>query len=241
MLKEIECYGLSDIGHVRANNEDLWIELPEYQFYALADGMGGHNAGEVAAKEAILELCDAIDKLFIENNKPSIEKAKQGIKQGVCASNRWVRSLSKEHSLLSGMGTTLCCTLILQETLIYTHLGDSRIYLFRKKLKQLSEDHTSTQQIFDPQTNQIRLKTVITQAIGTSSHVDPLIHTLSLENDDLILLCSDGLSDHLSDKEIEQFLKEPLSLKDLAHHLVDEAKEKGGKDNITVVLIRFKK
>lgn len=239
-FSEIESYGISDIGLVRPNNEDVWIELPEHQFYALADGMGGHNAGEVAAKEAILELCDSIHKLFSCSQNLTLEQSKEYLRLGIFNANQWVRSLAKDHASLSGMGTTLCCLFILKNDLVYTHLGDSRIYLFRKHLKRLTEDHTISQQVLDPSSMQLRLKTVITQAIGPTSHIDPLIKSLSLENNDLVLLCSDGLSDALSDQELEALLRENPKMKECAHLLIDRAKAKGGRDNITVVLIKFK-
>ena len=100
---EIESYGISDIGLARANNEDVWAELPSYNFYALADGIGGHQAGEIAAKEAVLELCDAVDEFFAKTPIPLVDTVSKTLKQGISNANTWVRSLAKEHPELSGM------------------------------------------------------------------------------------------------------------------------------------------
>ena len=104
---KIESYGISDMGFVRTNNEDVWAELPQYHFYVLADGMGGHQAGEVASKEAVLQLCDAIDFLFTQEKGISSEEAARGLRKGVAEANRWVYTLAQKHAELSGMGTTL--------------------------------------------------------------------------------------------------------------------------------------
>ncbi len=225
----IESYGISDIGLSRANNEDVFAELPEYHFYVLADGMGGHRAGEVAAKEAVLQLCDAVDTLFSEEKKPTPQQAIAGLKLGLAEANHWVYTLSRNHPELSGMGTTLCCFLLLDQLLIYAHVGDSRIYRFRKKIERLTQDHSFRQ----PQT----FKSMLLRAIGTTATVEPDVETLHVEEGDIYFLCSDGLTDYVSDAEIEKALKKFTNIKEACLELVEAAKTAGGNDNITILMI----
>jgi protein phosphatase len=242
---EVESYGISDIGLSRSNNEDVWAELPDIRFYALADGMGGHQAGEVAAKEAVLELCDIIDALFIQNPKPSAEKIAQILKQAFVDANQWVRSLAQQHPELAGMGSTLCCFSVLENTLIYAHVGDSRIYRFRNALTRLTEDHSLRQELLstgdldEEAANAFPFKNVITRAIGTNSLVEPHVATTPVQLDDIYFLCSDGLTDYASDDEIEAILKKNSSIKEASIELVETAKNAGGNDNITIVMIKI--
>lgn len=226
----IESYGISDIGLSRSNNEDVWAELPQYNFYVLADGMGGHRAGEVAAKEAVMQICDSIDALFSGEEKISLEKATAGLKKAFFEANRWVLTLSQNHPELSGMGTTLCCLLLLDHTLIYGHVGDSRIYRFREKLTCLTQDHSQRQSS--------TYKTMLTRAVGTTSSVEPDIHTTKIQQGDIYFACSDGLTDYVSEPEIENILKKAASIKEACFELVEAAKTAGGNDNITLVVIR---
>jgi serine/threonine protein phosphatase PrpC len=228
-LMIIESYGISDIGLSRANNEDVWAELPDCNFYVLADGMGGHQAGEVAAKEAVMEMCDAIDTLFAKKEPLSQSGVIAGLHRGIIAANTWVRTLAKQHPELSGMGTTLCCFCLFEETLIYAHVGDSRIYRFRKKLTCLTADHSVRQEN----------KSMLTQAIGTSSLLGPEIATAPVVIGDIYFLCSDGLTDYVADDEIETILQKSTSLKDAAIELVETAKAAGGNDNITILMIKL--
>ena len=242
---DIESYGISDIGLTRGNNEDVWAELPSYHFYVLADGIGGHQAGEIAAKEAVLELCDAIDGFFSKNTTPSVESASKVIRDGISAANSWVRRLAKNHSELSGMGTTLCCLLLLGETLLYTHLGDSRIYKFHGELERLTDDHSTLQKVvsrkdFDATGKPlVKFKNVITKAIGIADILNTEIKTLPVQKGDIFLMCSDGLTNCVKDPDIEQILKSVPSIKQAAIQLVEKAKIGGGNDNITIVIIKI--
>jgi protein phosphatase len=230
----IESYGISDIGLARANNEDVWAEIPEHNFFALADGMGGHQAGEIAAKETILELCDSIDDLFLNNPSLSVNTLIQGLRNGIKNANDWVRTLAEKHPHLTGMGTTLCCCLLFEHTLIYAHVGDSRIYRFRKNLKKLTEDHSRKQDT--PSKGE---KTVLTRAVGTLPDVKPDIETDLVQIGDIYFLCSDGLTDSVDEKEIEAILREGGPLREIAFNLVEAAKAGKGTDNISLVIIKI--
>lgn len=244
MLMGTESYGISDIGRSRQNNEDVWAELPDCNFYILADGLGGHQGGEVAAKEAVMGLCDAIDNLFLSKEKPSPSEAIAAIENGVKHVNKAIRSLALEHRELTGMGTTLCCFLLLENTLIHAHIGDSRVYRFRGKLERLTQDHSLRQKLLSSgdldETSAVKFpyKNIVTRAIGTTLSVQADIKTSPIEKGDIYFLCSDGLTDSLSDAMIEQILKNSSSIKDACLDLVEAAKTAGSSDNITVVMVR---
>lgn len=244
MSLEIESYGISDIGLSRSNNEDVWAELPAIHFYALADGMGGHQAGEVAAKEAVLEICDSVDALFTQDPNPSSEKITRILKQGFTDANHWVRSLANKHEELAGMGATLCCACIHNHTLIHAHVGDSRIYRLRKTLTRLTEDHSLRQKLLtagnltEKTAASFPFKNVITRAIGTNPSVEPDIKATSVQAGDIYILCSDGLTDYVSDNKIEAIVKKTPSIKEASIELVETAKAGGGNDNITLIMIK---
>lgn len=239
---KFESYGLSDIGCVRQNNEDVFAK--QHPFFILADGMGGHRAGEVAAQLTVQSLCSSA-AVFSEQ-KEDLGKKVFLLAKAIAEANQLIYQLSCEKEEYKGMGTTLCCLLFSFPQLIYAHVGDSRIYRFRQaRLTRLTEDHSLRHELIsrgalkEESSASFPYKNVITRAIGTSPDVEPAIHTDLLLPKDIYFLCSDGLTDHLSDKEIENIFLSSASLKNCAELLVNQAKEKGGNDNITVVIIRF--
>ncbi len=236
MTLSVETFGVSDIGLSRQNNEDVWAELLDDHFYVLADGMGGHLAGEVAAKESVLHFCDAVDKYFRSPTPPSVSSAKRYIGEAFISANSWIRRLSKDHPDLSGMGTTLCCLLLLGGKAIIGHVGDSRVYRYRKELMLLTQDHTRMQE--SPSKGRA-VKHMLTKAIGVSPAIEPDLLEAPAQKGDVYLLCSDGLHDALSDKQIEAIFRQSPSLKETALELIEAAKRGGGHDNITTLLIRI--
>ncbi len=249
MSLKVSAYGLSDIGLVRQNNEDVWDQLQEENFYVLADGMGGHQAGEIAAREAVNELCRSMKKVLKEGQrKKGFQEIREALKNAIQHVNDKIYQLSSESEVLRGMGTTLCCLYLHEEGLIYGHVGDSRIYRLRDKhLKLLTKDHSLLRelvelgQLTEKQAMEFLYKNIITKAIGTESSVEPTINIGDIHDQDLYLLCSDGLTDLLTKEEIEKILNRSQEIQSAAQHLVDQAKEKGGNDNITVVLILVQK
>ncbi len=242
MPLKLESYGISDIGLVRVNNEDAFAELPEAHFFALADGMGGHKAGEVAAKLTIMSLCKSI-----EDNPPlsSIEEVMELFHEAIIQANRIVYSMGSQNEKLGGMGTTLCCLKLFGTSIVYAHVGDSRIYRFRNhKLDLLTHDHSLKHQLIlkgelDEQSALLfPYKNIITRSIGTHAQVEPEIAASPFFPGDLYFLCSDGLTDYVSDQEISQVLEQESSIKDAADRMITLAKAKGGNDNITVVIIK---
>ncbi len=240
---KFESFGLSDIGPVRPNNEDVWAAKPEIGFFALADGMGGHQAGETAAKETIDSLTNKIAQIIrAEHSSDSIARR---LKEAIELSNQWVYRMSREYRAFAGMGTTLCCLCWTQEAVIYAHVGDSRVYRLRKdRLERLTEDHSllakweamgkKAQECETP----YPYKNVITRAIGTQPKANPEVAISPYEPGDLYFLCSDGLTDVLSDEEIKEILLQSPSLEKAAIELIQMAKIKGSHDNITVLMIQ---
>jgi serine/threonine protein phosphatase PrpC len=244
MSYEVKAAGMSDIGLIRENNEDVWNALPNQRFYILADGMGGHSAGEVAAREAVNALSTFVAK-HININAPAykLDEARSLILNAIKEVNAHVYKLGRRDNELKGMGTTLCCLHFHPKGLVYAHVGDSRIYRLRKrKLFQMTKDHSLLRELVDlgqiseRQAGGFLYKNIITKAIGTEPTVEPSVRFADILDRDLYLMCSDGLSDLLSQGEIEAILNEDLPLEQTAQRLVDSAKEKGGYDNVTVVL-----
>lgn len=239
MKYAFQIYGSSDIGLKRAKNEDVWVSLPDYRFFALADGMGGHNAGEIAAKQTIQSLSESIQYRFHSRwTRHSVYAIKQELLSSIQEANNRVFHLGKDHSAFKGMGTTVCCLYLYKHQAIFAHVGDSRIYLYRDQhLKKLTDDHSlikgANLDIPSP------YKHVITRAIGIQKQVEPEINDVKFQTNDLFFLCSDGLTDFLKEEEINQILKEELSLKTTVKKLIHRAKENGSHDNITVLMLKI--
>lgn len=239
---KVESYGLSDVGRVRPNNEDVFRALSEKQFYVLADGMGGHNAGEVAALKAVDTVCANVQG--IEENA-SVETTCNLLRAAVASANETVYTLSHQNKSYSGMGTTLSCFLLHGDALIYAHVGDSRIYRKRHKLEKLSEDHSlrhimlTSEDQPSPDLPALLFRNVITRAIGTHPYVIPDIGVISICPGDIFMLCSDGLTDFVPEEAIAEILNVRSTLEHTAERLIKSALEKGGNDNITVLLVKI--
>ncbi len=235
---KLESFGITDVGLIRSNNEDVWGVQPEKQFYILADGMGGHKAGEVASSFAMQCMCESILAL---PDQPSIEDTCQLLRDAVAKANMKVFEESHRHPEYTGMGTTLSCFVIVGDYLIYAHIGDSRLYRYRGKLEQLTEDH-SLRQTLCPQEEAsspaLIKRNVITRAIGNQPTILPDIGVIPLYQKDIYMLCSDGLSDYVDAKKIARILSSSLSLEEMGGKLVEAALEKGGNDNITLLLVK---
>jgi protein phosphatase len=223
----IESFGISDLGLARDTNEDVFHEIPIHRFFVLADGMGGHNAGEIAAKEAVHHLSTSICQIFSSQKEIPLPDL---LHKAILGANSWVHQLSEQKEEFQGMGTTLCCLLLQDDHLICAHIGDSRIYRFREHLNQITEDH----RVFAAPNK----KNVITRAVGTNPHVEPSINTLPIAPNDIYFLCSDGLTDYVSDEEISDILQNNICIKSASQKLINQAKLKGGGDNITVLMVK---
>lgn len=240
----IHSAGLSDIGQIRENNEDAWKAIPEKNVFVLADGMGGHSAGEIAAQESV----DRYESLVQKKNKLTTENAKLFLSNVIQEVNSFVFRLSRRDRELYGMGTTLCSVLFVDQAMFFAHVGDSRIYQYRKgKLSQLTEDHSLVQELLDlgelntRQAKEFTQRNVITRAIGTEISVEPTVDFREIQFGDLILLCSDGLSDLVSNREIERILGLSASIEQKVELFVQSANRRGGNDNVTAILLEVNK
>jgi len=234
---KISFFGATDVGLVRDHNEDVWKAVQEKGLFLVADGMGGHLAGEVAAKLAV----DKMAELFSSTEHLDSEDYLMTLFKQV---NSFIHQQGRSKSAYAGMGTTLCCLYVQEDRVVYGHVGDSRIYRLRKEvLNQLTEDHSFVKelvgnQLLSPEeVNGFAYKHILTQAIGTSSDVEPAIKKEELHIGDLFLICSDGLSNFVTDQEILTTLTSPYSLEERGNRLIDLAKNHGGGDNVTVLLI----
>lgn len=242
MLYKISAYGISDVGLVRQNNEDFWMQLKEDLFFALADGMGGHLAGEVASKKAVESLCLLFKEKFLLSDQ-SLKSSKKLISESIEEINHAVYRMGRENEELRGMGTTLCCVFLHPQGIIVGHVGDSRVYRLRDgQLKQLTQDHSLLRelielgQLSEVQAKEFAYKNIITKAIGTEPFVEPTVIISDAKAKDIILMCTDGLTDLLTHQEIQKIVAETPS-REVSKKLVKAAKLKGGYDNITVIVI----
>ena len=220
----------SDIGCVRANNEDSYKISQNHAI--VADGMGGHNKGEVASAMAVEIISD-----FITSKKCSVE-------QSIEAANKEIYKKSSSKQFL-GMGTTVVMCLIEGKKAIFANVGDSRGYLFSKgKLVQITKDHSLVQKLIDDgeitekEAEKREDKSVILRAVGTEKNVKVDVFEMDVLEEDVILLCSDGLTNCVNSEEIASILKSDNSLQQKAEKLISEANNNGGFDNITVVLLK---
>ena len=226
----------TDTGRRRRRNEDAYVCEPP--LFAIADGMGGAQAGEVASGLAAAVLAE----------DGGDERGETRVRSLIQEANRRVFRRSSEDAAASGMGTTMTVALVDAEagTIAVGHVGDSRAYRIRGgALEQLTEDHSlvgelhRSGQLSREEAEAHPQRSVITRAVGTEPDVDVDVATIPAEPGDLFLLCSDGLTDMVSDEEILALLEESDDLDDAASALVDAANRGGGEDNITVVLFEL--
>lgn len=242
---KLSSFGLSDIGLVRQKNEDVWAQLPENCFFVIADGMGGHRAGEIAARESVNALCHLIKKQAKSDKKRSLANLRDYLQHAIQLINGHVFKLSKSNEELKGMGTTICCLQFHPNGVILGHVGDSRIYRMRNgKLEQLTRDHSLLRELLDSglldtqQANDFLYKNIITKAIGTEATIEPSVYMMDIAAEDVFMMCTDGLSDLLSHEDIENIMNKSANIEDSVTKLIQTAKVRGGHDNITVLMVK---
>jgi protein phosphatase len=237
---KISSTGVSDPGLIRSNNQDAYYIDPEKRFFIVADGMGGHAGGEEAS-----HIATAIIRDYLIANWQSSLSNKGLLEQALSQANDAILQDQQEHPERADMGTTVVVLVFRgQEGPMCTHIGDSRLYLWRKSgLVQLTEDHTwiaRAIKIGDISVSEARahpFRHVLSRCLGREDFNDVDLQSLDLQVGDRLLLCSDGLTEELIDEKIADYLQEVPSLDKAAISLVEAAKEQGGHDNITVVLI----
>lgn len=229
-------YGATNVGKVRKNNEDAFKISDKENIYLLADGMGGHLGGEFASSMAVQDL----EKLLID------VKNKTEIKEAIEEVNRKIYQKSLEDENLSGMGTTLSLVKILEDHLYFANIGDSRIYRLKDgSLTQMTIDDSYVNYLLEvgaitsDQAKDHPKKNVLLKALGTTEDIEVFVQEVQWQEDDLYLLCSDGLTNMLDEEEIQEILSS-YEAKEAVDILIDRALGRGGKDNITVIILTIK-
>lgn len=233
----------SDVGQRRSANEDHYALALDQGLFVVADGLGGHVAGQVASELAAEASLRAIQAL--EGASASLAEK---LRYAVAAANREVHEASRLRAEYSGMGTTLVALLVGETRAALAHVGDSRAYLVRgARIRQLTDDHSLVaellrrQEISPEAAREHPQRHVLTRAVGVRAAVEADLAELSPEADDLFLLCSDGLTGHVRDEEIAEIAAGRRDPQDLVDALIDLANERGGEDNITAVAVHFEK
>lgn len=237
----MKLFSLTDKGKKREINQDYIFstkepigELPN--LLIVADGMGGHNAGDYAS-------CHTVEKVVeVIKNTKDIRDPERIIQKAIEEANLLIYNSSAENEELSGMGTTLVVATCIDDQVLVANVGDSRLYLIDDEITQITRDHSLVEEMInlggiDRELARLHPdKNIITRAIGVKADIVADFFTVKVKAGDRILLCSDGLTNMLEDKEIYQIISENREVKDAAISLIKAANDNGGKDNIAVVL-----
>ncbi len=237
----VRSYATTDIGRKRQLNQDF-IYLSEVpvgnlpNVFIVADGMGGHNAGDFASRYAVETVVEEIEASFEKNPVRILGRA-------IERANTLIRRRAREDISCSGMGTTMVIATCIGRYLEVANVGDSRLYIVNDRIRQVTKDHSLVEEM-------VRMggidrasarnhpdKNIITRAIGARDYVEADFFNLELQMGDMVLLCSDGLTNMMDDETIHRILKGGGSLKDRVEELVRVANQNGGKDNISVIVI----
>ncbi len=255
MMRMMDSFGVSDIGRRRKLNEDSFFVDDELGLYIVADGMGGHNAGEVASSLAVEVVSNFIRRSREEEEitwpygiDPQISLNGNRLRTAVMLANKRVWKEADNREEYTGMGSTLVAALAASEEVLLCNAGDSRAYRLRDgKLQQVTTDDSWVQAalsegVLQPQEIQHHyMKNIITKAIGARENIDVGILEHKLQPQDLYLLCSDGLHGMVNDGEIERIIVSAQGeLEKAVRELIQAANEGGGKDNISAVLFRHR-
>jgi len=245
---------LTDTGRKRKGNEDSLLVNPEQNLFVVADGMGGHAAGEVASRLAVEAINEFVcltagdqDITWPFGLEENISYDGNRLKTAIRYANRKVLDATKERVEYEGMATTVAAVLLEGETANLAHVGDSRIYLLRdSQLFQLTSDHSWVNEqiqsgiITPDQARNHPLRNVVTRALGGKADLQVDLQPNKMKSGDILLLCSDGLTTMIPDDDIQGVFSETApDVEKAARRLVEEANTRGGEDNITVVLIHF--
>lgn len=237
----MKIYAMTDVGRKREVNQDFVYVTdkpvgPFPNLLVVADGMGGHKAGDFASKYTVKVLHEELEKTVLK-------KPEEILKEIVITANHELIKAAQSDVKLEGMGTTLVVATVIGNTLYFSNVGDSRLYLINDKIKQISKDHSLVEEM-------VRLggikaeeaknhpdKNIITRAIGVKEDVEADIYEYRLRKGDIILMCTDGLSNMVEDEELFHIVQGGRDIVESAQSLVETAKENGGTDNIGIVLV----
>lgn len=237
----IKSFSVTDIGRKRKLNQDFVYSSDEAvgnlkNVYIVADGMGGHQAGDYASKCTVETMVREIRGCFEQSPIRILSRA-------IRIANDQVRRKAREDESLYGMGTTVVAATVLGKYLQVANVGDSRLYIINEEVKQITRDHSLVEEMvrmggLDREAARNHPdKNIITRAIGARDTIEIDFFHEELKSGDLILMCSDGLTNMLEDEEIGRILKTPGTIEERAERLIDAANQNGGRDNIAVILI----
>jgi len=244
--------GLTDVGRKRNHNEDSFLIDDELQLYVVADGMGGHAGGGTASRIAVETIDkelrrarEARDNPFISTGNLQDSPLPEALRIAVEKACLAIFTAAQADPRLVGMGTTVISLLVRDDHAFFAHVGDSRAYLVRGDLiQQISEDHSLVNEqikagmITPEEAKHSRYKNIITRSVGFEEEVQVDVMGVVAEPGDTFLLCSDGLANMLEDKELHEVVRSAESLEAIPRRLVDFANERGGDDNITVIVVQ---
>ncbi len=249
------CAGVTDVGSVRDHNEDdFYLSDGNEALCIVADGMGGHNSGEVASAMAIRAIVDYYRKTIPDGpngyedaavNGEELDLNKERLTEALQIANKAVFEAASGEKAFDGMGTTIVSGYFTEEGVYMAHIGDSRVYRYRQgQLEQLTPDHSLANEyvrmgiLAKEDVEFFPYKNVITRACGLADQVEVDAQFERFGPGDLFIFCSDGLTDMVPDRELCEMLEAEDDLEKLCEQLVDRANENGGNDNITVILAR---
>jgi PPM family protein phosphatase len=249
---KFRCVGVTDTGKVREHNEDTFGTDADIGLVVLADGMGGYKAGEVASGITVRTTMglvkDAVDREDLSQRDPETGLTRPAIllRDAIQRANKIIHQTAKTQPNCEGMGTTVVAGLFFDDVLTIAHVGDSRLYRMREgRLEQVTQDHSLLQELvargfYTPEeAARASAKNYVTRALGVEPTVDVEITEVPVQKDDVYLLCSDGLSDMVEDDDIQLTISTfGANLETLAKQLVALSNDNGGRDNISIVLVR---
>ncbi len=253
---KIEVSGQTHVGMKRNHNEDNLLLLPEERLFVVADGMGGHSSGEVASKIAVEEVAEffRMTSQDLEITWPyKMDKQKNydenRLATGVKLANMRIFEKASADTKYKGMGTTIVTVYFAKDSeVVVGHVGDSRVYFFRENtLRMITEDHSllndylKAKKLTPEEIEAFPHKNVIVRALGMKDTVTVDINRVEPKDGDIFLLCSDGLSGMVPDKQIEQILQSQPDLDKACAQLIDAANANGGNDNVTCVLAQYRR
>lgn len=241
VINLLKTFSITDIGKKRKLNQDYVFSSGEPvgnlpNLFIVADGMGGHNAGDLASQISVNTI-ETVVKNTEEKDPKSI------LKVAIAEANAKVCAMAKDNINLHGMGTTIVVATFDGHSLLVANVGDSRLYIINDEITQITRDHSLVEEMvrlggIDKENARMHPdKNVITRAVGVEETVQVDFFKAQLKLGDVVLMCTDGLTNMLKDSEIQEILENKINIEKKAEKLVDAANEKGGKDNIAVILI----
>lgn len=238
-MNNLSCGGMTDPGVVRSVNQDSYYIDPEQRFFIVADGMGGHAGGEEASQIATKTI-----QAHLEEHWNSDLAAGELLQEAITAANEKIIEDQLKNPERQDMGTTLVMAIFRDDGSWYTHIGDSRLYRFREqKLEQVTEDHTwiaraiKMGDLSEEEAKNHPWRHILFQCLGRRNLPPVTVSPLDVQSGDSLILCSDGLTEEVSDEEISDYLQTGADCQEIVENLVAAAKKAGGSDNITVVMV----